>query len=276
VLIIVTNQHKVKLEEQMKSFIKSSAVMLFLAALLAACGGNATPDTNAVDIILTEGVQTMVAAHFATQTALVTPATATRAVTSTPPSYTPLAAASMAATPTPTWPFTTATLGTPLTPSVTGTVFTPTSDPSSLAYGCNNLAFVRDVTVPSGTVFKPGEDFKKTWKVANTGTCNWMYQYALVHVSGPTFNAETTKLGRVVTVGDWSELSLGMGAPGSPGTYTSYWRLMDADGHMFGATLVVSIKVSNPTPPTQPPSSTPVPSNTPVPTDTPEPTATTE
>jgi hypothetical protein len=133
-------------------------------------------------------------------------------------------------------------------PSVTGTVFTPTVDPLSLASGCNNLAFVRDVTVPSGTVLNPKQDFVKTWKVANTGTCKWMYQYEMVLLSGPAFNANSpTKLNRMVDVGNWTELSIGMGTPKNPGTYTSYWRMADSNGKMFGATLVVSFVVSSPT-----------------------------
>ena len=254
----------------MKLLIKTSTGMVLLAALLSGCGAGATPEANPQDVILTEGVQTMVAAHFATQTALFTPASPTTHVTSTPPSYTPLAAGSATVSATATWPFITVTLGTPLTPTITGTVASPTSDPASLAYGCSNLAFVRDVTVPNGTSLRPGEDFLKTWKVANTGTCNWMYQYALVHVGGVTLNGEDKKLGRVVTVGDWAQLSMGMGAPNSPGTYTSYWRMMDYDGNLFGATLVVSIEVSAPTKTSEPPV---IPSSTPEPSQTPEPSA---
>jgi hypothetical protein len=94
-----------------------------------------------------------------------------------------------------------------------------------------------------------------------------MYQYALVHVAGETFNAETKKLGRIVTVGDWAELSLGMGAPNAAGTFSSYWRMMDFDGNLFGATLIVTIKVAAPTKTPQP---TAQPSATPEPSDTPE------
>ena len=149
-------------------------------------------------------------------------------------------------TPTSTYFYIAPTLGssTPTpTPSVTGTIFTPTIDPTLLAHGCNNLVFVRDVTVPSGTKVKPGEDFGKTWKVANVGTCDWMYQYAIVLISGDAMSGKTTKLGRVVTAGHWGELTVEMGAPKSPGTYTAYWRLSDADGNPFGASLPVSIVV---------------------------------
>ena len=106
------------------------------------------------------------------------------------------------------------------------------------------MIFIRDVTVPAGTVVKPNEDFVKTWKVQNTGTCPWLYQYSLISVSGGDFGAGQIKLQKMVQVDDWSELSAPLTAPRSPGTYVSYWRLADADGKMFGATLVVSFVVA--------------------------------
>ena len=139
------------------------------------------------------------------------------------------------------------------------------------------MAFVRDVTYPPGSVLSPNEDFAKTWKVANIGTCDWTYQYALVLLSGNSFSGKTTKINRVVTVGHWAEVSVEMGAPHSFGAYTSYWRMQDGAGNMFGATLPISIVVgveSTDTP--EPSTDTPVPTSTatPVPTSTPTPTDT--
>lgn len=246
---------------------KTTVVLLVLSALLTACGGVATPQQPNLDVILTEGVQTMVASYFETQTALVPPATATSLPTFPPfETNTPNPFLTPSPIPSATLPFYTATF-IYYTPTVTGTVYTPTINPDVLAYGCNNLAFLTDVTIPSGTVLKPGEDFTKTWKVANTGTCNWMYQYDLTLISGDAFGAKYTRLGRVVTAGHWASLSLGMTAPKNPGTYTAYWRMADADGNPFGATLAVSFKVAEPT-------NTPKPTNTTAPSDTPTPTAT--
>jgi hypothetical protein len=258
----------------MHSFVKRSALFLVLVAGLSACASAATPERSAADIVLTEGVHTMVAAHFMTQTALIPPVSATFPKTFTPtPTFTALGTALASPSATPTWLFYTATLGTPLTPTVTGTFSTATIDPSSLAFGCNNLAFVTDVTIPNGTVLKPKQDFGKTWKVANTGTCNWLSHYALDLVGGPAMGAKTSNnLGRIVTAGHWAELTLGMGAPKEPGTYTSYWRLRTADGHAFGTTLVLSVVVSSPTNTPQPPTNTPEPTATPSPTPTPSPT----
>jgi Ig-like domain from next to BRCA1 gene len=254
--------------------------LLILTALLTACGsGLATSTPVDANSISTSLVGTLVASLFQTQTALVPPA-----LTSTPVPPSPMAPLDTVVYPTinfqtPTTIYYYPTLST-ITPIITGTVFTPTIDPLSLASGCNNLAFVRDVTVPSGTVLNPKQDFVKTWKVANTGTCKWMYQYEMVLLSGNAFNANSpTKLNRMVDVGNWTELSIGMGAPKNPGTYTSYWRLADQNGSQFGATLIVSFIVSSPTTvptstPTKAPTNTPVPPSTTAPTSTSIPTAT--
>lgn len=98
------------------------------------------------------------------------------------------------------------------------------------------------MTIPAGTSLKPNETFIKIWKVQNTGSCEWLYQYRLVLISGPEFSAGNTKLGKIVTVGDWSELSLEMDAPSKEGDYVAYWRLSDGV-KPFGATLEVSFKV---------------------------------
>ena len=44
---------------------------------------------------------------------------------------------------------------------------------SSYAGGCDNSAYVSDVTIPDGTEVAPGEAFTKTWALVNTGNCTW-------------------------------------------------------------------------------------------------------
>jgi hypothetical protein len=224
---------------------KQFTILIFLALFLAACG-SAEP-TQDVNSILTQSVGTMVASFFGTQTAVYTPPSPTSTMTQTPfptPTQFPTSTSPPTATqvylayfsPTP------GTLS-PLTPVGNGTFVTATVNPLVLGAGCNNAAFIRDVTVPDGTVFKPGENFVKTWKVENNGSCKWMPQYSLVLLSGTDMDAGTTKIQKIVEVGDWSELSVDITAPKKEGTYTSYWRLADAEGVPFGATLAVVIEV---------------------------------
>lgn len=244
--------------------------LILSAVLLSACGNAGTATPQDVNVIYTGVVKTIVASYFATQTALVPPTNSISTlpmvtfVVNTP-------AASPTLIPSATRPYYTATIGTVFSPSPTGTLATPTLNPSALAYGCNNLEFIRDVTIPAGTVLTPAEDFTKTWKVQNTGTCPWMYQYRLTLLSGDSFGAALVKLGSMVPVGQWTEISLDMGAPKAEGKYISYWRMADANNHMFGATLVVSFTVAKPTQTPMPPTDTPIPTSTSTPTATPTP-----
>jgi len=256
--------------ENFVSIKKRSLYLLIFVVLLAACGGNTVAEpTSDADFILTAGVETLIASYFQTQTALYTPPVDT----STPnPSDTPLAFPtldSVPSSPTPTQQtiYYTATWGPSLTPSVTGTVFTATPKAKSLAYDCKNLALVYDVNIPGGTIFKPGEAFTKTWKVENNGTCNWEYPFRLVFVSGDQISGESIRLGKTIVPGKWTEISLKLRAPKPEGTYTGYWRLSDEEGHMFGATLSVSIKVRKEQAPTS--TATSVPTSTPTSTSTP-------
>jgi len=231
----------------MRVSLKIVLTFLLVTIFAAACGVEATPAVEDVDTLVTAGVGTMVASFFGTQTAMVTPATLTPLATITPlPSFTPYPTSTPLPLPSATFIFYTATFSVPTSslPTVTGTLPTATVNSGALANGCNNLAFIRDVTVPAGTVVKPNEQFTKIWKVQNTGTCDWMFQYSLVLISGEALGDSGERIQRQVTVWDWSELSVDMTAPKKPGTYTSYWRLADGNGKLFGATLVVSIVVS--------------------------------
>jgi len=233
----------------MKLDLKLFFALLLISAQLAGCGGEAAP-TEDVNAIMTAGVGTMVASFFETQTAMVTPATTTPTETQTPfPTVTQFSTPTLFVSPT--LVYYTPTLGptsTPGTPTPTGTLPTATINPSTLSNGCNNLAFIRDVTIPSGTVLTRGQNFTKTWKVQNTGTCEWLYLYSLVLIGGDPFGAGPTRISKLVAVGDWSEVSINMDAPKQGGTYTSYWRMADADGNLFGSTLAVSFVVTEATP----------------------------
>lgn len=237
----------------MKIAGKSLGILLMVGILLASCApqppeGSDTPDIGAS---LTAGVGTIVAYFFQTQTAMAPPATET-------PSITPLSAATSSPLVFPTLvsvASATANL-VYLSPTPTGTYYSPTPASSSLAYGCNNLAFIRDVSTPDGTVLRPNEGFTRTWKVSNNGTCNWLFGFRLVPVSGHQFASDSISVHNAPVVpGEWREFSVSGQAPEDAGTYTQYWRLTDGAGHAFGSTLSISIVVRAPT-------STPNPTNT--------------
>jgi hypothetical protein len=261
----------------MKSNLKVISFLSLILIFLVSCGGGSVPQEMDVDALLTAAVGTMAESFFETQTAMVTSETPTGTASMTPlPTFTPFPSGTPQLA-TPSFIFYTATLGTltPGTPTATGTQPTATVNPALLASGCNNLAFVRDVTMPSGTVLQKNQGFTKTWKVQNTGTCEWMYQYRLVLLSGDAAGAESDYIRKQVAVWSWAEVSVFGTAPQKPGTYTSYWRMADGAGRMFGATLTLSYVVAQPT--AVPPTAVP-PTNTPKPTitNTSEPPATEE
>jgi hypothetical protein len=124
----------------------------------------------------------------------------------------------------------------------------PTETPAPV---CTNQAeFVRDVTIPDGTRFDPGDSFTKTWRLRNTGTCTWTRDYAVVHVDGPALlGPSAMTLPTEVEPGEVIDISLALKAPTIDGTYFSYWKLRNDAGVLFGIaneqnlSFVVSIEV---------------------------------
>lgn len=230
---------------------KLSISLLLFTLLLVSCGGQATAEPTAdVNATITAGVATFAASIYQTQTALVPPATNTPLPTWTPaPTNTAILLPTIFASPTTQviyfYPSVTPTIN--LTRTATGTLPTATVDPAKLAYGCNNMLLIAEMDVPAGTVFQPGEKFSKTWKVANTGTCEWLYLYRPVLSGGEVMDGSASAVGRKVAPGEWQRITVSFTAPKKPGTYVGYWRMGDQSGHAFGSTLTVSIVVGAPT-----------------------------
>jgi Ig-like domain-containing protein len=223
---------------------RSLIPFLLIGILLTSCGGQVaagepTPDINATVAV---AAQTFAASLFQTQTALAPTITNT-----VPPSVTPLPTSSALALPSAAASATQFFLLNTNIPSPTGTFYTTTPNPSTLGFGCNNLSLIRDVTYESGSTVLPGTTFVKTWQVANSGTCDWLYLYELVFVSGDRMGGNNRRLSDKVPPKEWRQLSVELDAPNDPGTYTGFWRLSDGAGNVFGATLKVSIVVKAPT-----------------------------
>ncbi|RCK75046.1 MAG: hypothetical protein ANABAC_1763 [Anaerolineae bacterium] len=122
------------------------------------------------------------------------------------------------------------TLPTRPTNTPTATLPTPRSDL------CTDRAeFVKDVSVPDNTSFKPGERFNKTWRLRNSGDCTWSPQYALVFVEGDRLEAALEiPLTGYVQPQETVDLSVEMTAPLESGQYQGQWMLKSADGSRFG------------------------------------------
>lgn len=131
----------------------------------------------------------------------------------------------------------------PVTPTPLATAV-PTEPAITATPECsNNLAFVDDVTVEDGTAFLPGAMIEKTWKVKNSGTCNWDYRYTLNFVDGYEMGAITIQELFPARADVEAELTVVFTAPYEAGRYTSTWQAHGPDGEPFGAKFYVDIIV---------------------------------
>jgi len=192
------------------------------ALLLSACGGNTdvtpTEDVSIADVYTAAAMTLTAQANFATPTFTLLPST------------TPTIWASPTTMPsTPTWQ------------SVT-----PYSSSSySTAFGCYDAVYVSDVTVPDGTYLAPSEEFVKTWKFRNTGSCDWTEDFLIIFSSGEDMDGNSTDIDKDVTAGNTASISVTLVAPEDEGSYTGYWKLATEDGTVFGEAVYVLIVVSN-------------------------------
>ena len=108
--------------------------------------------------------------------------------------------------------------------------------------GFDDGKFVADVAIPDGTIVKPGEKFKKTWLVRNTGSRIWTH-YRLAFTQGEQLNAPQSVPLKPASPGEEVDISIPMKAPTAPGLYTGYWNLTNDKGVSFGDILWITIKV---------------------------------
>ena len=78
---------------------------------------------------------------------------------------------------------------------------------------CDDAQFLDDVTIPDGTVLKPGEEFKKTWRMKNTGVCTWTTEYAIGFAYGEQMHGSETKLPNSVSPGAFVDITVNLRAP---------------------------------------------------------------
>jgi hypothetical protein len=111
---------------------------------------------------------------------------------------------------------------------------TPLPTATAVTY-CDWVSFVKDVTVPDGTAFEPGDIFTKTWRLKNRGTCTWTPDYMLVYTSGSQMGGTTAvRLPGYVAPGQTVDVSVTLTAPNTAGKFVGYWMLRNPSGTLFG------------------------------------------
>lgn len=141
------------------------------------------------------------------------------------------------------------------TPAPTATAIPgPTPTPVACRDG---MEFVKDVQVPDGTQMNAGQDFDKTWRIRNTGTCTWNSNYTLVFVQGDRMGGTSEVVKGSVKPGETYDMIIDQKAPNAPGKYTGIWQMVNAQGTPFGERIWVKITVPGAVPPTAvPPTAT--------------------
>ena len=192
----------------MKKSVMALMAMLLIAACSTAAPPAATPD---LALIYTAAAET-VFAQFTLTAAASTP-------TPLPaPSETPI-------------PLETATLEATSSPVLAGT---PGATPIAL---CDRYSWdpaTVDVNTPDGTIMQPGQDFVKTWRIKNAGTCTWGEGYTIVY-AGYTdkMSGQSQPFTAVVGPGQEIEISVQFKAPARVGEYVSAWTLANNKGVPF-------------------------------------------
>ncbi len=204
--------------------MKTSMPIASLTAvlLLVSCAPAPSAPTPDVVLIQTSAAQTVVA-NFTLTAAALTP-------TALPP-----------ATDTPT-----------LQPQVTGSAAaaTPTLLPGGVTATpilCDALGFdvaTVDVNVPDNTEMQLGQQFVKTWRVKNNGSCTWGAGYKIVYGGyADTMSGVPQAFNSVVAPGQEVEISVNFTAPTKPGIYLSAWQMANASGKPFPKPVFVKIVV---------------------------------
>jgi hypothetical protein len=222
--------------KELNEMVKKHPVLLFVLILFVSALACNFPTRDNISAPTPEGPEATFTALaqtlevILTQTAVTTPETPT-------PTTTQFPTTAPTNIPTATYP-----------PLPTQTSVPPTQVPCDLAQ------FVSDVSIPDDTTFIPGQTFTKTWRLKNNGSCTWTTSYAIVFTSGEQMSAPSpVNLPYNVAPGQTVDISVGMTAPASNGTYKGQWKLRNASGYVFGVgtgsnAFWVQIKVLTVTP----------------------------
>jgi hypothetical protein len=199
--------------------LKLTLLVTLATVLVAACSPAATPGTDPTPDVA--AVRTSAAGTVVSQFTLT----------------------AAAFTPTPARP--TETTAPPVTSTVTTAPFAQvTNAAGTIVALCDSLEFVADVNVPDDTNMSPGQDFLKTWRVKNTGSCAWQAGYELVYAGyADEMSGQAQPLTQVVQPGQEVEVSVQFTAPDEIGNYLSAWQMSNPAGVTFEEIIFVRVVV---------------------------------
>jgi len=133
----------------------------------------------------------------------------------------------------------------PPTPTVTAT---PSPEPTATPSCVDASVFVSDITIADNTPLKPGQTFRKTWRLRNSGTCDWTTSFEAVRIGGANLGGPAAvSLPDAAPPEGTLDVSIDLAAPTTHGIYRSNYQLRNPADTLFGVVFYVQIVVG-PTP----------------------------
>ena len=207
--------------------MKKIILLLIISLILTGCNFGVSPGSNGDDVatsvaatLIAKSINETVAASNSQDgqsTATLAPVSTNTTIPTIAPTITQLPTQTMIPTNT-------------IVPSTNTPIPTATT-----SIACNVAGFIADVTIPDGTTFAPNEAFTKTWRLKNMGSCAWTTSYKLVFSHGDQMSgAGEVVLPITVPPGQSVDVSINLTTPNPAGTYRGNYKLMDANGNLFG------------------------------------------
>ena len=131
-------------------------------------------------------------------------------------------------------------------PTNPGISSTEQSQPAESAQCKDSLVFVKDLTIPDGTVIAPESTLDKRWEITNNSNCNWGEGYRVRLIAGPELGAQKEQALYPARSGTQAVIRILFKAPVEPGSYRSAWQAFNAQGEPFGDPFFIDIVVSSP------------------------------
>lgn len=114
---------------------------------------------------------------------------------------------------------------------------------------CSNiLTFLEDLTIPDGTLVRPGEALDKRWLVQNNGTCNWNERYRLKLIAGSALGVPEEQALYPARSGTQAIIRILFTATDQPGLQRSAWQAFSPQGEAFGDPIYIEIFVESSAP----------------------------
>jgi len=103
-------------------------------------------------------------------------------------------------------------------------------------FNFDDSTFVRDITIPDGTIIQCNSEFEKIWEIKNNGCIIWEGRFLQEENAGASFlipNHQKVPIPRTLP-SETVQIAVRFKAPKYPGTCESYWKIVDLSGrHCF-------------------------------------------